>query len=170
MSIPNVPTDPTDSNHASAQFTPGSLFYWSKVSSGVSAEPVLVKYVKFLDAVTYIVGQVVEWASATAASVTNDRSGGSAIGTQTAPAGIVLDVMTQNYFGFIQVSGNALVIGDGSVAAGEAVVSHSVDGEADTMAAGEEHQVFGVALDADGTGNDPLGVSTMFHCRLKGLV
>lgn len=143
----------------------------AEVGKSVFVEGVWYKYVKFLDSVTYKAGQLVEWADTTGTSVTNDRAGGSAIGTQTAPAGVVLGIPTTTLqYGYIQCSGNALVEGDGSVAAGEDVVSHSVDGQADTMAAGEEHQVFGVALDADSTSNDPLAVSALFHCQLKGLV
>lgn len=129
------------------------------------------RYVKALDAVTYKAGQLAEWADATLNYVTNDRAGGSAIGTQTAPAGLVMGIPTSSKpYGWIQVAGIGLCEGDGSVAAGEAVVSHSVDGQADTMAAGEEHQVFGVALDADSTSNDPLATSALFHVRLRGLV
>lgn len=165
MAIPSIGMDPSTINveigSRQDKWTLGRLYTWAGD---------LYRCVKFLDAVTYIKGQMAEWADATLAYVTNDRSGGSAIGTQTAAAGRVCRVMTQNYKGFIQVSGNALLIGDGSVAAGEAVVPHSVDGECDTMAAGEEHQVCGVALNADSTANDSLGVSVMFNARLKGLV
>lgn len=130
------------------------------------------RYVKFLDSVTYVAGHVCQAASATVYNVTNDVSGGSAIGSgQTTPAGICMGIPTSaKPYGWIQVAGIALVLGDGSVAAGEAVVPHSADGQADTMAAGEEHQVFGYALDADDTANDPLATSALFHCKLRGLV
>lgn len=117
------------------------------------------RYVQFKDAVTYAAGQALEVANITWTAVTNDRSGGSAIGTQTSFGGVCLGVPTTAYYGWVQVGGVATVLGDGSVAAGEAVVLHSVDGEADTMAAGEEHQVFGVALEAD---------APLFACRLLG--
>jgi|TARA_R110000744_G_scaffold106311_1_gene202621 hypothetical protein len=49
--------------------------------------------------------------------------------------------------------------GDGAVAAGEAVIGDTaVDGEADTMAAGEEHLVFGFAMAADAGTPDSFAV------------
>ena len=64
-------------------------------------------------------------------------------------AGIAISAITESAFGWIQISGFGTCYTDGDVAKGEALVPHSVDGEADTMAAGEEHEVFGVALEAD---------------------
>lgn len=127
------------------------------------------RFVKHVNAVTVVVGHCAEFTNAACTNVTNDRAGGAAtpIGTQTICAGVYVSIPLENYYCFLQVSGVALVLGDGSVAAGEAVVVHSVDGQADTMAAGEEHQVFGKAMDADDTANDPLGVSALFHCLLS---
>lgn len=165
MSIPSIGKDPSTINveigSKDDKWTLGRLYTY---------QGDLWRCVKYLDGVTYKAGQALSWADATLAYVTNDRSGGSAIGTETNPAGLCPRVMTQNYKGFMRVSGLGLCEGDGSVAAGEAVVLHSADGQADTMAAGEEHQVFGVAQDADSTSNDPLGTSALFHVRLKGLV
>lgn len=122
----------------------------------------LYRYVQFLDAVVYAAGHVCAWANATRTAVTNDRAGGSAIGIQT--AGIALAAMTQNNYGFILVEGYyATVLGDGSVAVGESVVLDTgVDGGADTMAAGEEDEVFGMALAAD-TGT-PATFPCAVHC------
>ena len=120
------------------------------------------RYVQFKDAVTYAAGHCLDVANTAWTAVTNDRSGGSAIGTQTAFGGVCLGAPTQNSYGWVQVGGIATVLGDGSVAAGEAVVLHSVDGQADTMAAGEEHQVFGTALEADDA------TTALFACRLLG--
>ena len=130
------------------------------------------KYVKFLDAVTYKAGQVLAWGNTAATSVTNDIDGGGSaiVSTGNRTAGIATAVHTQNSYGFMQIAGVALVEGDGSVAAGEAVVLHSVNGQADSMADGEEEQVFGTALSTDDTANDPLTTSALFYCKLSGLV
>ena len=154
------------SNSVVPLYTVGKVFETEDAAGRWAA----YKYVQYLDAVTYIAGQVMCWADTAGTKVTNDRSGGTGIGTGLEPAGIGLAVYTQNYYGFMQIAGNALVIGDGSVAAGDFVVSHTVDGQMDTMADGEEEQVFGIALDADSTANDPLTTSAMSHVALRGLL
>lgn len=130
------------------------------------------KYVKFLDAVAYLAGHVVQYANTACTSVSNDVSGGTTIGTGcTNPAGLCLAVQTENSYGFIQIAGVGLAYGDGSVAAGEVVVADTgADGRADTMAAGEEHQAFGVAQSTDDTANDPLGATALFYVKLRGLI
>lgn len=123
------------------------------------------RYVKFVDAVTYAAGHVVEWCAGFT-SVTNDRTGGSSLGR--CPAGVCLAAMTQNYYGFVQVAGvgDVAMLTDGSVAGGEWLVSDSgTDGGADTMAAGEEAQVFAFAIAAD-SGTALAGTSYV----IKGLL
>ena len=56
------------------------------------------------------------------------------------------------------------VFTDGSVAKGDCLVAHDTDGEADTMADGEEEQVFAVALEADHGTTEECG------CILRGLL
>jgi len=146
QAIAGMPPDvtPADVNTAAAdpRFTLGSV-YWK----GGKA----YRYVQFVDAVAYIAGHVLTWANATGTAVTNDRSGGSAV-FATRAVGVALGVMTENYYGFMQVSGiNADVQTDTGVAAGEALVAHTVDGQCDTMAAGEEHLVFADSMAADAT-------------------
>jgi hypothetical protein len=119
-------------------------------------------YVKFVDAVTYAAGHVLTWANAAGTSVTNDRSGGASL--SLGPAGVAIAIMTANSYGWMQVGGVATCLGDGSVAAGESVVPDTTDGKADTMAAGEEDLVFGIALEADDAS------TALFKCRLRGLV
>ena len=132
-------TDPATTNETTPRATLGGIYEFNGKFH---------KYVRFLDAVAYVAGHICEWANAAGTSVTNDVSGGSSLGR--APAGIAPMVMTQNNYGYIQVSGVATVVTDGSVAAGEAVVADGgADGVGDTMAAGEEHQVIGYALEAD---------------------
>jgi hypothetical protein len=127
----------------------------------------IFRYVRFLDAVTYKRGQVCTWAARATgipARVTNDISGGSSTGQGV--AGIACNIMTQNYYGFVQVGGLCLVEGDGSVASGDYVVAHTSDGQADTFADGEEEQVFGYSVSTDDTANDPLATSAFFYCWL----
>lgn len=118
------------------------------------------RYVQFKDAVTYAAGQCLAPANTAWTAVTNDRAGGSAI--STAFGGLCLGAPSQNSYGWVQIGGVGTCTGDGSVAADEAVVLHTVDGEADTMAAGEEHLVFGTALEADS------GSPTNFAILLNG--
>ena len=136
----------TGCNEATASRTLGQLF--TDEATGY-----VYRYVQFKDAVTYAAGQVVEWASATGlTAVTNDRSGGSAVGN--IPAGICLRVMTQNYYGFILVKGFYATIktsGADDIAIGESLISHSsTDGTCDGVAAGSMTTAsFGIALAAD---------------------
>ena len=65
-------------------------------------------------------------------------------------------------YGFVLRKGKGLAQGDSSVAQGESLVSHST-GQVDTMAAGEEHQVIGLALAADGSAGDTFSV--YLDCR-----
>lgn len=143
---PSVANDPTPTATVGGTYQYGGNLY---------------KYVQFKDAVAYLVGHTVAWANATGTAVTNDRSGGSAL-SGNLPAGVVCCVMTQNYYGYIQVSGLATLYGDGSIAAGESVVLDvNTDGYCDTMASTEEQLIVGTALADDGP---------TFLCALKGLI
>ena len=111
------------------------------------------KWVKIADSVDLLTGYVLTPASTDGTEFTPDVSGGS----QKALRGVgialgAVDVSETPYC-FMQIAGVATVFTDGSVAAGEAVVADSgADGRADTMADGEEEQVFGFAL-ADDSGS-----------------
>lgn len=153
---PVLANDPSSYNTAAADgsFTLGAVYAYGRN---------LYKYVQFLDAVAYEAGDVVEWADTAATKVTKDKSGGSSVGRKT--AGIALAVMTQNYYGFILVEGYyAAVNTDGGVSAGEFLISDTVDGDADTMAAGEEHLVFGMALDNDTAADATATVKAIVSC------
>ena len=79
-------------------------------------------------------------------TVTDDVSDGS----QAAFAGVAIGALTDTYYGWIQCGGFCSnITTDGGVAAGDPLIPDTVDGTADTMAAGEEHYVFGYALAAD---------------------
>ncbi|MAH45213.1 hypothetical protein CMI37_05255 [Candidatus Pacearchaeota archaeon] len=81
--------------------------------------------------------------------VNNDMAGGTGYGT--IPMGVAISAITENSYGWIQVGGIAEVtITDGSVAANDFIVNNTgEDGGCDTMADGEEEQVFGVVVAAD---------------------
>lgn len=110
------------------------------------------RYVKFLDAVTYVAGHVVTRASATLWHVTNDRSGGSAIGGLE-PVGVVLGVPTEGQFGWVQVGGVATVLAGAAITAGQVIaVDAATDGAADRWDDGLTDAV--VAHDLNSTFSD----------------
>jgi hypothetical protein len=76
---------------------------------------------------------------------------------------LAVSVIPESYYGWIQVGGIANVVGDGSVAFGEAVVPNG-DGTVDTMAAGEEHEVIGFAV------TDDVATTYYVDIKLKGLI
>jgi hypothetical protein len=83
--------------------------------------------------------------------VNNDFAGGTGLGVNF-PAGLAIAAIPQGFYGWVLVNGVGTAISDGAVSAGEAIVLDSAnDGDVDTMAAGEEHQVFAVAT-ADDSG------------------
>ena len=80
--------------------------------------------------------------------VSPDFAGGSGLTTNV--VGVGISAIAAGSYGWVQVSGyHDKVKTDAGVAAADFLVGHSVDGEADTMADGEEEQVFGQALTAD---------------------
>jgi len=94
--------------------------------------------------------------------VSPDFTGGSGITTHVVGVGIV--AIAAGSYGWVQVSGyHDAVKTDAGVAAADFLVGHSVDGEADTMADGEEEQVFGQALAADTT-TEPHSCAAMIKC------
>jgi hypothetical protein len=69
---------------------------------------------------------------------------------QSVVAGVAKDSIAAGAWGEVYVSGYCpYVLTDGGVAAGDPLVAHTVAGEADTFADGEEEQVFGYALSTD---------------------
>lgn len=94
--------------------------------------------------------------------VSPDFTGGNGVGSKV--VGVGVGAIAAGEFGWVIVQGyHDAVKTDAGVAAGESLVGHSVDGEADTMAAGEEHLVFGFALTAD-TGTDPHSAPAIINC------
>ena len=78
-------------------------------------------------------------------------------------AGAILGVaghaIAAGSYGWVVKQGVTECKGDGSVAQGDAIVSHT-SGQVDTMADGEEEAVIGVALEADGS------VGELFTCKV----
>lgn len=108
----------------------------------------IYRYVKAVD-LDLAAGDVVEYASTSQFDVTKDRAGGSSIGRKV--AGVAQSAISVNNYGWILVSGiSSAVTTDGGVTAADFLVPHATaDGQADTMAAGLEHQAFGFALATD---------------------
>lgn len=109
----------------------------------------LYRYVQIqtADATDCADGQCVYLRDAASWIVNSDQSA-TAGGGQV--VGVGIGVITAGNYGWIMVAGiHDAVLTDGGVAAGDALIGHTVDGEADTMAAGEEHLVFGHALATD---------------------
>ena len=108
------------------------------------------KWVKIADAVDLLTGYVLTPASTDGTEVTPDITSGSSKATRGVGVALgAVDVSATPYC-FMQIAGVATVFTDGDVVAGDAVVADSAaDGRADTMADGEEEQVFGFALAAD---------------------
>ena len=150
--------DPETADHSDPKAILGGLY-----SATFGGDYAVFRYVNVVDLDTAD-GDVVTPASTSGWDVTQDRSGGSAISNVHA-SGVAVGVITAGNYGFILVNGiHDAVLGDGSVAAGDFVVPDSaVDGGADTMADGEEEQVFGLALEADS------GSPATFACEVRCL-
>lgn len=125
-----------------AEYTAGELAF--------GKDGKVYRYVQFKDAVAYAAGHVCVLAG-TGWQVTNDKSGGSALAGLEA-VGIALGVATQNYYGWVQVSGIATVLIEGAavIAGDRLVVDETNDGAAreidyTTYAAIQERNV-GIAL------------------------
>lgn len=136
-----VPGAYTDS-HATAEFNLGSL--------SVATDGTIYRYVQVAD-IDLVLGSVVGYDAAQANGyvVSADRSGDE-ISTLVAGVAVAAVDISAAAFCWLQVSGYcAAVRTDGAVVAGEYLVMHTVDEEADTIDTAEEHFVFGVALSTD---------------------
>lgn len=98
------------------------------------------------------VGDVLEFSDTSGYEVTK-AAGSSSVGNKV--AGVAINVITDAYYGWIQVSGrHSAVRCDGGVAAGHMLVPHATfTGRADTsLASGTSaDEVFGIALETDST-------------------
>lgn len=150
MSI-NVATDPLTTSDTVAKFALGTTIQREYSPTGEIATFV---YVQNLDLATTS-GTVLTLASATSAyTASGDRSGGSAVSIIKA-VGVAVGAIGVGEYGWVMKQGTHLgVYTDGGVSANDPLVPHTVDGEADTMADGEEEQVFGWALADDSAGTE----------------
>lgn len=167
QAIFGMPPDITPANVNSAAADPRFV-----LNGLYSKDGVLYRYTQFVDAVAYAAGQCVAYANATGTAVSNDRAGGSSVGTRC--AGVVLATMTQDYYGFVQVTGVATLVtnGDDDIAAGdEIMLDTGTDGACDSYvgsavvtatvnqttvgaALDAREKIFGQALAADTDGAD----------------
>lgn len=136
-------------NDSTARNTPGTLAMDPETGS-------IYRYVQIASTSTpTTVEGAVCWLDAIPASgsyvVTPDVSDALNTGSTPKVVGVAQSVITAGNYGWILVSGIGEVRTDGGVSAADYLVGHTVDQEADTMADGEEEQVFGQALEADST-------------------
>ena len=136
--------NPADSDHSTPKETLGALV--SAIHNGV---PCVFRYVKIVD-LAVADGDCVMPASTSTWNVTQDIAGGSALFTGHC-VGVAVGTITAGNYGYVMVRGihdNLFV--EGTAAAGSSLIGpDAADGRAEVMAAGEEDQVFGVALAAD---------------------
>lgn len=116
------------------------------------------RFVKITDAVAVTVGMVLAPSTGGKWWATPDRNGGTQLGGNVAmlPLGVAVvavssdDITAGNVYCWVLRKGYTSVKGDDSVAVADFVVlDTAADGVADTMADGEEEQVFGLAYTAD---------------------
>lgn len=130
MSLPVILADPTTVNESAPSAKLGQCFVFEHATYGRW----VVRYVKFLNAVTYAAGQPVQFCDGPRTTVTNDISGG-ATATIGRAAGICLLVMTQNYHGYVLASGyypTVLDNGDDDISLGDQIIIGASDGVCDS--------------------------------------
>lgn len=137
MPFPICAVAPATANDASPTHTPGQVY-----SAGEAG--VLYRYGQFKDAVTYAAKQACTLAAADKTAFTNDIAGGSSIGAIA--AGVCLGVQTQNYYGFVQITGpctgvkttgaDDIVIGENVFVSGDGTVDGSAATAVTTTALG----------------------------------
>ena len=107
------------------------------------------RYVKFVDAVTYLAAKAVCLASATQWDVTNDVSGGSAL-ANLYPVGMTFQATppTQNQYGCVQIAGIAtFTAGSAAIIAGDPLrIDTAEDGDVEEATAGTDEAIIGVAM------------------------
>jgi hypothetical protein len=143
----------TDSNTSSAELTAGTR--WDKGAKSY-------RYVQVEDA-ALAANDVVTFSDTTGAEVTNDRAGGSSIGTD-AVAGVALATVADGSYGVIQVGGVATmkVAAATSISAGDLLVADSTDGcvAAASATTSSVEAPFAVALAADTATTSAAGTVT----------
>ena len=143
--------DPATTNDASPRMAPGTLVFH---------EGNWYRYVQFKDAIAYAANQAVGFSAGDGiTAVTNDVSEDNGVA-----AGVCLGVMTENYYGFIALTGvyTMPTNGDDDIAAGDTVTLGG-DGTVNsaTTATGAN---LGVAMADDDNGANTVSV------LLRGLI
>lgn len=150
-----LPEGGLTASHTTAKATLGALHQ--------SDDGNIYRYVQNIlaDSIAIADGKVV-YPTATHGVVSCDYTGGSGLTAKV--VGVGISAIAAGSYGWILVNGyHDAVWTDAGVAASEALVGHTVDGEADTMADGEEELVFGYALAADTT-TDQHTVPALVNC------
>lgn len=144
----------TDSNTSSAELTAGTR--WDKGAKSY-------RYVQVEDA-ALAANDVVTFSDTTGAEVTNDRSGGSSIGSD-AVAGVALATVSDGSYGVIQVGGVATmkVAAASAISAGNLVVADTTNDGCVAAASATTSSVeapFAVALSDDTATTSAAGTVT----------
>lgn len=142
--------DPTTVNDVSPTANVGDYFYYKHSTYGWWK----LRYVQFLNAVTAVAGHVCCPVAKDGTTITNDITGGSATPFAVIFGGLLLNVVTANYYCYALVWGRYPTIatsGADDIAAGESLIMHaSTDGTCDGVAANATTVAsFGVANTAD---------------------
>jgi len=139
--------DPKAVIDAIPRYEIGGTYRWKHRTLGWG----FYRYQLFTSTAAVDTGDVCEFMDASGIAVGPDRDETGFIAL--CPAGVAIGtVVTTANYGFTQVGGVITVAArtDGAVAAGDYLVTHTADDEADTMADGEEEQVFGISCTTDG--------------------
>lgn len=153
--------DPTTFNSSTlGGYVLGERYFWTYTLSG-NNYPWELRFVQFLDAVTYAAGQVVAPADVLMTKVSNDVDVSA---TSLRCAGVCLGVMTQNYYGFVLTHGYYPTVktnGDDDIAANDTVIMVATDGVVDSIAKATTTGTLllvGIATDADVDANNTVAV------------
>lgn len=151
MSLQEIFSTKLTANDSTAQEQLGAIRYEYSSTDSCMKKYMYIKYEAGTADVAAAKGDVLLWSGTTGYTVTKDESDEE----DNMFAGVAIGTITDAYYAWIQVGGFCnKVFTDAGVSAHDALVPHTTDGEADTMAAGEEDHVFGVAL-ADDTTTSP---------------
>lgn len=138
---------PATTVHTSQKYELGQIFIGNAGKRFVYVYNAGADSIVLLDVVgAYTTTTTYGYVSSTAATIAVD-----AVTSSGYCVGIGLSTIATTQYGFLQITGNITtgVRTDDGVAAGHALVMDGTTDRADSMAAGEEHLVFGISRDAD---------------------
>jgi hypothetical protein len=157
--LTTLPEDGLSANHSSAKTVAGSII---SDNQGNIYRYVLIDTSSACATTEGSVCRAADDGTASNWKVTPDYDGGAS-GATDKVVGVAQSAIDTGNYGFILISGVGEVRTDASVAAGDYLVGHGADHEADTMADGEEEQVFGFALEAD-SATEPHKALSYVYC------